>query len=67
MEIRLKREWMGHREGSTLNLMPRAAERLISLGTAVDITKKEKEVKEEVKAVSEAPKDKMVRRPKRKK
>lgn len=70
MEIRLKNEWMGHKKGTKLNLVEVAAKRLVNNGTAEFITSKQskKPEKEEVKkAISEPPKDKMVRRPTRKK
>lgn len=63
MKIKLKNEWMGHKKGSVLNLTDISANRLIYLGTAEIF--EEKGGKE--KSISSPPKDKMVKRPVRKK
>lgn len=67
MKIKLKYEWMGHPEGSIVDLTKIAAERLIRLERAEEVVEVKQEDKKETKAVSAPPKDKMVRRPKRKK
>ena len=62
MKIKLKNEWFGHKKGTILDLVPVSARRLMRLGTAVSVKEGA-----ETKDVSSPPKDKMVKRPRRKK
>jgi len=62
MKIKLIHEWFGHKKGTVLDLVPVSARRLMRLGTAVSF-----EEGAETKDVSSPPKDKMVKRPRRKK
>jgi len=69
MKVKLKYEWLGHPEGSVVDLTNIAGKRLIRLDRAEEFVevKKDEKVEKKTKAVSAPPKDKMVRRPKRKK
>jgi hypothetical protein len=62
MKIKLIHEWFGHKKGTVLDLVPVSARRLMRIGTAVSF-----EEGAETKDVSSPPKDKMVKRPRRKK
>lgn len=64
MKIKLINEWMGHKEGSVLDLVKTAALRLIRMGTAELYAEKKGG---DEKEISSPPKDKMVKRPVRNK
>lgn len=66
MKVKLKNDWMGHKKGTVLNLTDIAAKRLIGMGTASQAMEKPKKGGE-TKEISSPPKDKMVKRPIRKK
>jgi len=63
MKVKLKSEWLGHKKGTVLNLTPLAARRLIDMKKADE----HEEKGASKKSVDSPPKDKMVRRPVRKK
>lgn len=74
IEVELKAEWMGHPEGSVLNLNEVTASQLVSRGSAVEkgqeaeYTEVEEEQEiEQTKEVKKPRRDKMVSRPARSK